>query len=185
MKLCARSMCRSTLSRPHFFIPRCPARSSTSKRRKFKFSKARNSQVHTVEDLAFATVPQLAELIRTRKVSPLELTKMYLARLKKYGPKLNCIVTLTEELRSIPGRRRGAGNKARQLSRTAARNSLGRKRSLRHEGDSHDLGRRTLSRTRSSITTRQSSSACEKPARCWSPSFQWARWRKADVGLPA
>ena len=55
-------------------------------------------QFSSLEDLAFATLPQLAELIRTRKVSPVELTKMYLARLKKYGPKLNCVVTLTEDL---------------------------------------------------------------------------------------
>src|SRR5207245_10042268 len=32
------------------------------------------------------------------KVSPVELTRMYLARLKRYGPKLNCVVTLTEDL---------------------------------------------------------------------------------------
>jgi Asp-tRNA(Asn)/Glu-tRNA(Gln) amidotransferase A subunit family amidase len=55
-------------------------------------------QFKTVEDLAFATVPQLAELIRTRRISSTELTKMYLARLKTYGPKLLCVVTLTEDL---------------------------------------------------------------------------------------
>src|ERR1041384_6635359 len=65
---------------------------------KFRFAKVDVPQFKSVEDLAFATVPQLAELIRAHKVSPLELTKMYLARLKKYGPKLNCVVTLTEEL---------------------------------------------------------------------------------------
>jgi Asp-tRNA(Asn)/Glu-tRNA(Gln) amidotransferase A subunit family amidase len=43
-------------------------------------------------------VPQLAELIRTRRVSSTELTKMYLGRLKRYGPKLLCVVTLTEDL---------------------------------------------------------------------------------------
>jgi Asp-tRNA(Asn)/Glu-tRNA(Gln) amidotransferase A subunit family amidase len=65
---------------------------------KFRFGKVEAPQFKTVEDLAFATVPQLAELIRTRRVSSTELTKMYLARLKKYGPKLLCVVTLTEEL---------------------------------------------------------------------------------------
>ena len=52
----------------------------------------------SLEDLAFATIPQLAELIRTRRVSSVDLTKMYLDRLKRYGPKLICVVTLTEEL---------------------------------------------------------------------------------------
>ncbi|HXM47661.1 MAG TPA: amidase [Pyrinomonadaceae bacterium] len=65
---------------------------------KFKFGKHEPVQFKSVDDLAFATVPQLAELIRTRKVSSVELTKMYLGRLKRYGPKLLCVVTLTEDL---------------------------------------------------------------------------------------
>ncbi|HEU4510130.1 MAG TPA: amidase [Pyrinomonadaceae bacterium] len=65
---------------------------------KFRFGKVELPQFKTVEDLAFATVPQLAELLRTRKITSTELTQMYLARLKKYGPKLLNVVTLTEEL---------------------------------------------------------------------------------------
>src|SRR5438067_4248483 len=65
---------------------------------KFRFGKNEPVQFKSVEDLAFATVPQLSELIRTKKVSSIELTKMYLGRLKKYGPKLLCVVTLTEDL---------------------------------------------------------------------------------------
>ncbi len=65
---------------------------------KFRFGRNAPAQFKSVEDLAFATVPQLAELIRTKKVSSVELTKMYLARLKKYSPKLLCVVTLTEDL---------------------------------------------------------------------------------------
>ena len=65
---------------------------------KFRFGKVELPQFKTVEDLAFATVPQLAELIRTRKITSTELTNMYLARLKKFGPKLISVVTLTEEL---------------------------------------------------------------------------------------
>src|ERR1041385_1425688 len=65
---------------------------------KFRFGSNEPAQFKSVEDLAFATVPQLAELIRTRKISSVELTKMYLSRLKKYGPKLLCVVTLTEEV---------------------------------------------------------------------------------------
>src|ERR1043165_3411876 len=65
---------------------------------KFRFGSNEPVQFKSVDDLAFATVPQLAELIRTRKVSSVELTKMYLSRLKKYGDKLLCVVTLTEDL---------------------------------------------------------------------------------------
>ncbi len=50
-----------------------------------------------LEDLAFASARQLAELVRTKKVSSLALTEMYLGRLKKYDPTLKFVVTLTEE----------------------------------------------------------------------------------------
>jgi Asp-tRNA(Asn)/Glu-tRNA(Gln) amidotransferase A subunit family amidase len=50
------------------------------------------------DDLAFAPLHQLAELVRTKQVSSVELTKLYLARLKKYDPALLCAVTITEEL---------------------------------------------------------------------------------------
>ena len=49
-------------------------------------------------DLAFYNVRQLAELIQTKKISSVELTKFYLERLKKYDPQLQCVVTLTEDL---------------------------------------------------------------------------------------
>jgi len=65
---------------------------------KFRFQEHEPAQFKSVEELAFATVPQLAELLRTRKISSTELTKMYLARLKRFGPRLFCVVTLTEDL---------------------------------------------------------------------------------------
>jgi Asp-tRNA(Asn)/Glu-tRNA(Gln) amidotransferase A subunit family amidase len=52
----------------------------------------------SIEDLAFLPITSLAPLLQRRDISATELTKMYLGRLKKYGPKLNCVVTLTEEL---------------------------------------------------------------------------------------
>ena len=80
------------------FHPALPGKNFNLKPAKFKLSKTEVPQFTSVEELAFATVPQLAELLRKRKVSPVELTKMYIARLKRYGPKLNCVVTLTEDL---------------------------------------------------------------------------------------
>lgn len=50
------------------------------------------------EELAFYSVGQLASLIKSRSVTAMQLTKMYLERLKKHGPKLECVVTLTESL---------------------------------------------------------------------------------------
>jgi Asp-tRNA(Asn)/Glu-tRNA(Gln) amidotransferase A subunit family amidase len=65
---------------------------------KFRFGKVTPPAFKSVEDLAFATVPELAQLLRTRRITSTELTKMYLARLKRFGPKLLCVVTLTEDL---------------------------------------------------------------------------------------
>ncbi len=55
------------------------------------------SRLHGEDALAFASVRELAELVRTRKVTSLELTKLYIARLKKYDPQLHFVITLTEE----------------------------------------------------------------------------------------
>lgn len=50
-----------------------------------------------IEDLAFYSVSELAYLVKNKKVSSVQLTQMYLSRLKKYGSKLECVITLTEE----------------------------------------------------------------------------------------
>jgi Asp-tRNA(Asn)/Glu-tRNA(Gln) amidotransferase A subunit family amidase len=50
------------------------------------------------EELAFYSVRELSELIRTRRITSTELTRIYLDRLEKFGPQLECVVTLTEEL---------------------------------------------------------------------------------------
>ena len=59
--------------------------------------KSWSSAPKNLEELAFASVRQLAELMRTRKISSMALTEMYLQRLKKYDAALKCVVTLTEE----------------------------------------------------------------------------------------
>src|SRR5260370_22203833 len=61
-------------------------------------SKSWSSQApKNIEELAFASVRQLAELVRTKRVSSLALTEMYLERLKRYDPTLRFVVTLTED----------------------------------------------------------------------------------------
>jgi Asp-tRNA(Asn)/Glu-tRNA(Gln) amidotransferase A subunit family amidase len=66
------------------------------------------SRPENLEDVAFWSVAQLATLIKTRKVGSVELTEMYLARLKKYDPVLKCAVTITEELARQQARRADA-----------------------------------------------------------------------------
>ncbi len=50
-----------------------------------------------LNNLAFATVGELAALVKARRVTATQLTQMYLERLKKYDSKLHFVITLTEE----------------------------------------------------------------------------------------
>lgn len=49
-----------------------------------------------LEEVAFWPVTSLAELVRTGQATPSELTRLYLDRLKRYGPELEAVITLTE-----------------------------------------------------------------------------------------
>ncbi|MDQ0889816.1 aspartyl-tRNA(Asn)/glutamyl-tRNA(Gln) amidotransferase subunit A [Paenibacillus sp. V4I9] len=48
--------------------------------------------------MSFATIHELAERIRTREVSPVEITELALERIERLNPKLNAFVTQTAEL---------------------------------------------------------------------------------------
>ena len=52
---------------------------------------------HDRESLAFWPVRWLSELVRTRRISSMELARLYLHRLKRFDPVLRCVVSLTEE----------------------------------------------------------------------------------------
>jgi Asp-tRNA(Asn)/Glu-tRNA(Gln) amidotransferase A subunit family amidase len=49
------------------------------------------------ERIAFATVRELGEMLRQRKITSVDLTKLYLARLRRYDPRLHFVVTYTED----------------------------------------------------------------------------------------
>ena len=58
-------------------------------------------QVSLPEDpneLAFSTVAELAELIRSGRISSVELTQLYIRRIRRYDDTLKAVITLTEEL---------------------------------------------------------------------------------------
>jgi hypothetical protein len=50
------------------------------------------------EDLAFSSIRQLGALLRSRKISSVQLTKLYLERLHRYDPLLKCVVTFMDDL---------------------------------------------------------------------------------------
>jgi len=49
-------------------------------------------------ELAFYPVTDLAHLLKTQQITSVALTGLYLERLKRYGPQLECVITLTEDL---------------------------------------------------------------------------------------
>jgi Asp-tRNA(Asn)/Glu-tRNA(Gln) amidotransferase A subunit family amidase len=49
-------------------------------------------------ELAFYSIPQLASLIKNKKITSLELTEFFIDRLKKYGDTLHCVISLTEDI---------------------------------------------------------------------------------------
>lgn len=49
------------------------------------------------EELAFLSVIELAKLIETRQISPVELTRFYIDRCLKYNAQLFCVINLLEE----------------------------------------------------------------------------------------
>jgi len=52
----------------------------------------------TDTDLAFASIEEIARLFRKRKLSPVELTELILARIDQLNPKLNAYITVTADL---------------------------------------------------------------------------------------
>ena len=70
--------------------------------------------------VAFASISEIARLYRQRKLSPVELTRFLLERIKKLNPHLNAFITVSEELALQQAKRAESelvgksGNKARR-----------------------------------------------------------------------
>ena len=64
----------------------------------FRMSTPAVKRPANLEDVAFWPVVQLAQLIKTRRATSRELTDLYLARLHRYNPTLNCAVTILDDL---------------------------------------------------------------------------------------
>jgi Asp-tRNA(Asn)/Glu-tRNA(Gln) amidotransferase A subunit family amidase len=83
------------------FDPVLPSTKFETEKRPLRISAAPAIAAHGVprnlEDVCFASARELGELVRTRKVSSVALTEMYLERLKRYDPALHFVITLTED----------------------------------------------------------------------------------------
>jgi Asp-tRNA(Asn)/Glu-tRNA(Gln) amidotransferase A subunit family amidase len=96
----------NSIAPPLYFKPMLPGMKIDRTRRPFRASTApRVQRPPNIEDVAFWPVTSLSVLIRTRQVTSVELTEMYLARAKRYNPKLKCFVTITDDLALREARR--------------------------------------------------------------------------------
>ena len=57
------------------------------------------------DQLAFATIEELAALLSKRKISPVELTELFLRRIERHNPGLNAFLTVTREQAMASARR--------------------------------------------------------------------------------
>jgi Asp-tRNA(Asn)/Glu-tRNA(Gln) amidotransferase A subunit family amidase len=79
--------------------PALPGKKAGPERDQFIWSNADAGPLPAREDdIAFAPVARLARWIETRQLSSARLTQIYLDRLRKFDPKLKCVITLTPEL---------------------------------------------------------------------------------------
>jgi Asp-tRNA(Asn)/Glu-tRNA(Gln) amidotransferase A subunit family amidase len=86
------------VSPPFHFSPMVSGLTVNKTRLPFKLSSAPSvKRPANLEDVAFWPIRNLGELIRTKQVTSLELTDMYLARLHRYNPVLNNVVTFLDD----------------------------------------------------------------------------------------
>ena len=97
------------MSPPFHFSPVVPGITVNKTRQPFRLSAAPTvKRPSNLEDVAFWPLRNLGELIRTRQVTSLELTEMYLARLHRYNPLLNNVVTFLDDYGRAEARRADA-----------------------------------------------------------------------------
>jgi len=88
------------VSPPFHFSPIVPGMEVNKTKQPFRISAVTVKRPANLEEVAFWSVRNLSELIKTKQVTSTELTKMHLDRLHKYGgpDKLNCVVTYLDDL---------------------------------------------------------------------------------------
>ena len=86
------------VSPPYHFSPIVPGLIVNKQRLPFVLStQPAVKRPANLEDAAFWPIRNLAELVRTKQVTSLELTEMYLARLHRYNGLLNNVVTFLDD----------------------------------------------------------------------------------------
>ena len=88
----------NNVSPPFHFSALTPGMKVKRTSEPLKFSRPAVKRPANLEQVAFWPIIELAQLLRTKQVTSVELTKMYLARLHRFNEKLNCVVTFLDDL---------------------------------------------------------------------------------------
>ena len=86
------------VSPPFHFSAIVPGITVTRTATPFRMSAPSVRRPANIEDVAFWSVTQLSQLVRTKQVTSVELTEMYLDRLHRFNPTLNFVVTFLDDL---------------------------------------------------------------------------------------
>jgi Asp-tRNA(Asn)/Glu-tRNA(Gln) amidotransferase A subunit family amidase len=97
---------------PFYFSPLTPGMKVNRERHPVRFSAPKVKRPANLEDVAFWPIVQLSQLLRTKQVTSVELTQMYLARLHRYNEKLNCVVTFLDDVAMAQAKQADAEIKA-------------------------------------------------------------------------
>jgi Asp-tRNA(Asn)/Glu-tRNA(Gln) amidotransferase A subunit family amidase len=97
---------------PFYFSAITPGMKVNRTHAPIRFSTPRVKRPANLEDVAFWPITQLSQLLRTRQVTSVELTEMYLARLHRYNEKLNCVVTFLDDVAMAQAKQADAEMKA-------------------------------------------------------------------------
>ena len=103
------------------------------------------------EEIFYLPLSELAKRIETKKLSPVELTQIYLDRSTKFGPRFNAYARLNSGDCPRTSKRRGKRDSARPLSGTFAWNTVRGEGSLGRQGHSYYVGSETLCRSSVSV----------------------------------
>ena len=88
----------NSLAPAQVFDPRLPGIQYDTRNSLFRLAAKPSPLPNNPEDIAFAPLSNLAHWVRTRQITSLELTELYLNRIQTFGANLECFITLTADL---------------------------------------------------------------------------------------
>ena len=115
--------------------------------RPFRLTAARIERPESGNDLAFLPVSALARLVENRDVSPVELTRLYIDRLRVLRRKAPLRGFAHRRIGDDAGQGRRGGDYGRELPRSSSRDPVGRQGSAVHKGDPDHVGRHAIQGT--------------------------------------